>query len=103
MASGPYLSFTRSISLVTMSRASSQEMRTYLLTPLFSMLRPPGPVDPGAPDGSKSTRFMGNRMRAGEYTRFLYARLIGPMRLLSLGSKVFPRACMTQGLTSSRL
>ncbi len=49
----------RFISQVTMSRASSQLMRTYLLVPRFWMLRPPGPVEPGAPFGSKSTRFMG--------------------------------------------
>ncbi len=63
MAVGPYFSRTRSISPVMMSRASSQEMRTYLLTPRFWMLR--------SPLGSKSTRFMGNRIRAGEWTRFL--------------------------------
>ncbi len=38
----PYVSLTRFISPVTMSSASSQLMRTYLLTPRFWMLRPPG-------------------------------------------------------------
>ena len=39
--------------------ASSQEMRTYLLVPLFWAFRPPGPVEPGAPLGSQSTRLSG--------------------------------------------
>ncbi len=34
--------------------------------PRFWALRPPGPVEPGAPLGSKSTRLSGVRMRLGE-------------------------------------
>jgi hypothetical protein len=66
IAVAPYVSLTRNISLTMMSRASSQLIRSYLLTPRFWMLRPPGPTEPGAPAGSKSTRFMGKRIRAGE-------------------------------------
>ena len=54
------------ISLWTMSSASSQLMRLYLLLPRFWVLRPPGPVEPGAPLRSKSTRLSGYITRLDE-------------------------------------
>ena len=56
----------RIISLETRSKASFQLMRSYADLPRFCALRPPGPVEPGAPLGSKSTRFMGYMMRSSE-------------------------------------
>ena len=66
MASGPYFSRMRIISLETSSKASFQLMRSYADLPRFCALRPPGPVEPGAPFGSKSTRFIGYMMRSSE-------------------------------------
>ena len=58
IAFGPYFFWMRTISLAMMSVASSQEMRSYLLTPRFCGLR--------SPSGSQSTLLSGYRMRFGE-------------------------------------
>src|SRR5665647_3973380 len=69
MDPGPCSRFSRIISPVTRSRASSQLMGSYPETPRFWMLR--------SPSGSQSTRLSGVRTRFGEYT---IERVLTPLK-----------------------
>jgi hypothetical protein len=70
--------------LATMSRASSQLMRTNSDLPRFWMLR--------SPSGSKSTRFIGCRMRFFEYTMDFWHMACAAAVVLRGGVNVLPRA-----------
>src|SRR5665647_1459573 len=93
MDPGPCSRFSRIISPVTRSRASSQLMGSYPETPRFWMLR--------SPSGSQSTRLSGVRTRFGEYTIEREACACGASVVRRGGVNVRPRASMLQSPLSS--
>src|SRR4030042_1039468 len=95
IAPGAYSLYIRFISRVITSRASSQEILTYLLLPLFWGFL--------SPSGFQSVRLSGYKMRLGEKTRFLYAIVIGGINCFMVGLKTCPRASIFHGFRCSAL
>ena len=92
MAPGP-TALARLISLLTMSSASSQLMRTNPDLPRLWMLR--------LPSGSKSTRFIGYSRRFFEYSIDFWHMPCAPSVVRRGGVNVLPRAVTDQDGASS--